>query len=464
MTESPRPPHGATELRIATEPMLQAQPTAPWLRVSWVWIWVNGKHRETLLTCILTCPLSSSFVLALFHSCFHVPPREGSCSWVQPREGSCHPIQPREGSCFHILLRERLGSQVQPCRSPVSRAPHAGGHNLVCVGSAHQRWKAHKCPPIRLLLPPPPLSSGSPSARPQPTICTERALWVCHPPLSPWLENPLPPSPASKTRTPPRPIDPATPPLLLAPSSMPWPISPLAPPGFHVHLDLPWSVVDNPAPRDSTPPAAPRPSGSVRLLLPYSSTLVLCCSGSTAAFWIPRLCIGRLSHLLCLGPMDPPWGPCSSALHLCLWLLHHLLCHIGQPFLLHGSSLHRLHHGLSSWLWPGSHLAAPAPSPSCCLPGSFLSLIHPVSSWFPPWGGQYVPPMDCQCVCPPPPQCAPIDLVSPLFNESFRSPVFPQLPCSVPCHLSPVFPVSYVWCLSSLGALCVSCLPCDLDY
>ncbi len=52
-----------------------------------------------------------------------------------------------------------------------------------------------KCPPSRPLLPPPPLSSGSPPARPQPPICMVRAPWVCHPPASPGLEYPSPPRP-----------------------------------------------------------------------------------------------------------------------------------------------------------------------------------------------------------------------------------------------------------------------------
>ncbi len=127
--------------------------------------------------------------------------------------------------------------------------------------------------------------SGSPSARPQPTISMVRAPRVCHPPSSPWLENPLPLPPASKLRA--RPVDSAAPPWLLAPSSPPWPLSPLAPPGSLVPQAPPWSVVDHPSPRDSTPPAAPRPFGSVRLLLPFGSSSVLCRSGSTAAFWIP---------------------------------------------------------------------------------------------------------------------------------------------------------------------------------
>ncbi len=44
------------------------------------------------------------------------------------------------------------------------------------------------------------------------------------------------------------------------------------------------------------------------------------------------------------------------------------------------SSLRRLHRGSPSWLWPGSHLASPAPSPSGLLPGSSLRLVHPGSS------------------------------------------------------------------------------------
>ncbi|KAL0173840.1 hypothetical protein M9458_029808, partial [Cirrhinus mrigala] len=62
-------------------------------------------------------------------------------------------------------------------------------------------------------------------------------------------------------QTPPRPVNPAAPPWLLAPFSLPWPGSTLAPPGSLV-------------------PPAPR------LLHHFSFTLVLCRSGSTAAFRI----------------------------------------------------------------------------------------------------------------------------------------------------------------------------------
>ncbi len=50
---------------------------------------------------------------------------------------------------------------------------------LISEGSPESP-EAHECPPTRTLLPPPLLSSGSPSARPQPTIYTVRAPRVCH--------------------------------------------------------------------------------------------------------------------------------------------------------------------------------------------------------------------------------------------------------------------------------------------
>uniref|UniRef100_A0A672PFZ3 Cell adhesion molecule DSCAM n=1 Tax=Sinocyclocheilus grahami TaxID=75366 RepID=A0A672PFZ3_SINGR len=86
---------------------------------------------------------------------------------------------------------------------------------------------------------------------------------VCHPPLSQWLQNPWSPPPTFETQTPPRPVDPAAPPWLLAPSAPPWPVSPLAPPGSLICPAPPWSVIHNPSPQDSTPLAAPHPSGSV---------------------------------------------------------------------------------------------------------------------------------------------------------------------------------------------------------
>ncbi len=159
---------------------------------------------------------------------------------------------------------------------------------LWCVWAAHTVPKLLEHPelPPSLPLPPPlhqsspspPLSSVSPSAHPQPTICAVGLPRVCQSPSTSWLEYPLSPPPTYESRTPPRPFDPAAPPWLLAPSSPPWPVSPPAPPGSLVPPAPPWSVVDHLPLRDSIPPAAPRPSGSVRLLLSF---------GSTVAFQIP---------------------------------------------------------------------------------------------------------------------------------------------------------------------------------
>ncbi len=113
-----------------------------------------------------------------------------------------------------------------------------------------------KCPPSHPLLPPPPLSSGSPPpARPQPLICMVRAPWFCHPPVLLGLEYPSPLPPASEAWTLLRPVDPAAPPRLLAPSPPP---SPVDPPGSLFPPAPPWSGVDPPSPRDSSPLAAPR--------------------------------------------------------------------------------------------------------------------------------------------------------------------------------------------------------------
>ncbi|XP_042607297.1 nuclear factor 7, brain-like [Cyprinus carpio] len=87
---------------------------------------------------------------------------------------------------------------------PTSSPERAPGHKL--------SPEAHKCPTTHPLLLPPPLSSGSPSGRPQPTISMVQALRDCHPPASPGLEHSLTPPPASKPRTLPRPFDPAAPP------------------------------------------------------------------------------------------------------------------------------------------------------------------------------------------------------------------------------------------------------------
>ncbi|KAL0177314.1 hypothetical protein M9458_026208, partial [Cirrhinus mrigala] len=81
---------------------------------------------------------------------------------------------------------------------------------------------------------PPPLSPGSPSAHPQPTICAVGSPQVCQSPSVSWLEDPSSPPPASESWTPPRPFDPAAPPRLSAPSSPPSPVGPPAPPSLRL--------------------------------------------------------------------------------------------------------------------------------------------------------------------------------------------------------------------------------------
>ncbi len=144
----------------------------------------------------------------------------------------------------------------------------------------------------------------------------------------------------------------------------------------------PPSPVDPPAPPDSLlPPAPPWSSGSpdLRLSPPEPS----------APPWPPP---------------DPQHPPGSLALRLRLGLLHHLLRHrwsapwSRRPFLLHGFSLRQLYLGPSSWLWPGSCCAPPAPGPSCLLPGSSflrrLSCLCPSSS---SWASSLIP--TCSPLC-----------------------------------------------------------------
>ncbi|KAL0173702.1 hypothetical protein M9458_029670, partial [Cirrhinus mrigala] len=59
----------------------------------------------------------------------------------------------------------------------------------------------------------PPLFPGSPIAHPQSTICAVGSPRVCQSPSASWLEDPSSPPPASESWTPPRPFDPAAPPL-----------------------------------------------------------------------------------------------------------------------------------------------------------------------------------------------------------------------------------------------------------
>ncbi|KAI2644847.1 Unconventional myosin-IXb [Labeo rohita] len=100
---------------------------------------------------------------------------------------------------------------------------------------------------------PPPLSPGSPSAHPQPTICAVGSPQVCQSPSVSWLEDPSSSPPASESWTPPRPSDPAAPPRLSTFTS-----------GLY----------------SSGCASSLRPSGSVDLLPPAGTASVLCRSGS----------------------------------------------------------------------------------------------------------------------------------------------------------------------------------------
>ncbi|KAI2653700.1 hypothetical protein H4Q32_014026 [Labeo rohita] len=113
-------------------------------------------------------------------------------------------------------------------RAPVSKSsperetvPQSSQKRASVPRGSSKSPEAHKFPCSNPLLPPPLLSSGSPSAHTQPTICAVGSPWVYQSPSVLWLEDPLSPPPASESRTPPQLVDPAPPPWLLAPYSRP---------------------------------------------------------------------------------------------------------------------------------------------------------------------------------------------------------------------------------------------------
>ncbi|KAL0170345.1 hypothetical protein M9458_034941, partial [Cirrhinus mrigala] len=112
------------------------------------------------------------------------------------------------------------------------RRLHRGGAGVLQVIShcGHHR-RRHQPSPVFHASAPPPVSHGSPSVHPQRNNLSAS-----------WPEEPSSLLSGSESWTPPWPSDPAAAPRLLAP------FVPLAPP---------WSVVNQPSPQDSTPPAAP---------------------------------------------------------------------------------------------------------------------------------------------------------------------------------------------------------------
>ncbi len=156
-----------------------------------------------------------------------VGPERASVPKIGPERASVPKIAPERASVPEFSPERAPVPELGPERAPVpessperARVPKSNTERTsvpkfspgrasapVCSPESPE---AQKCPPTLPLLPPPLLSFGSPSAHPQPTICSVRATWVCQSPLSAWLENPLPPPTASEPRTPP--IDPAAPP------------------------------------------------------------------------------------------------------------------------------------------------------------------------------------------------------------------------------------------------------------
>ncbi|KAI2651796.1 hypothetical protein H4Q32_014548 [Labeo rohita] len=184
--------------------------------------------------------------------------------------------------------------------------------------------EAQKCPPTLPLLPPPPLSSGSPSAHPQPTIFSE-------------------------SRTPPWPVDPVAPPWLLAPSSPP--MAQQFTGSLRLCLGLLSTICHLGTSRDSTPLAV-APSFQLCQSAPslqlHLGPLMLRLHHGLPEL---RLHLCRMSHLLRCGPPDPPCHPGSWLSVSALSSSATCSAAVDRPpevvssFLHHGSFLGWLHRG-----------------------------------------------------------------------------------------------------------------------
>ncbi len=349
-------PHGATELRIAAELELRMMlvkvrelATTPALRENTT----DGVSAER---CSAPCTAAEGELSMACGLC------QGKGEWAPVPEFS-----PRRAPV--------PAPQKHP---PVPAPPECPSVSAPILKFSPGSPEAHKYPPSHPLLPPPPLSSGSPSARPQPTIYAVRARRDYHPPALPWSEFPSTPPPASEARTPPRPVDPSAPLWLLAPSSPPWPGSPLAPPGSLVplastilHLGTPLlrlrlvppapsgSFIPSAPPLSSVAPAPPRPPGSTP---PHRSPAPSAPSRTSRSSPSPLL----------FGSPSPPWAPPPPAPPPLVGPLESAA--IPPPLLLPPSAPPWATVMAVAWVPPGS---------SCS--GSLLSLpwLLPPSS--PPW-------------------------------------------------------------------------------
>ncbi len=295
MTDKPLP-RSATELRIATEPephgssdQVGEPATTPATREKAV----DSDNAERSSA---PCTVAEGELIMDLGLCNS----EGERAPVpefSPERAPVPPASPERASVSTSCSEKDCVPECSPV-DPLSVMLPMLGVAIWCVWAAGSRIRT------RPLLPPPPVSSGSPSVGPQPTICTVRDPnpQVCHPPSSLWLENPLPLPPASKPRTPPRPSTMA-PPLGRVPSVhwLRW-----APSSLRLRLGLSSTILCIGTPLLRLRLVPPAPSGSS---FPSGSTLVLCHSSSTAAFWIPAsaLVAGAICSALVSGSSPLPW-------------------------------------------------------------------------------------------------------------------------------------------------------------
>ncbi|KAL0156833.1 hypothetical protein M9458_048079, partial [Cirrhinus mrigala] len=251
--------------------------------------------------------------------------------------------------------------------------------------------EALKYLPTLLFLPPPPLSSGSLSAHPQPTISSlivglPVSIGVGGSPVS---ASSLRVQDSAST------VDPVAPLWLLVPSSPAWPGSPLRPSGSTLVCCQP-SCASGPNSSDFTSflCLCPALSGSIRLLHPFGSTLVLCRSSSTTmAFRIHasasvaramyststlRILLVTLAHRLSVSASGSS-ATCATAISQPPWSC--------QPFLLHKSAPPWVTSMTVAWVSPGAacfKLLLSLPGPPWLLPPSGLPLLLLSLSWLLP--------------------------------------------------------------------------------
>ncbi len=325
-------------------------------------------------------------------SCSHVQPREGSCSHVQPREGFRSQDRPREGPCFHVQPREGFRSRDRPREGPCSTSspdrapvPEFSPERAPVPTSSPKRAPVPTSSPERA-----PVSTSSPDSAPVPTSSPERApvpefnperASVSPSPGRAFVLEYSPEKPGGSKMSTHRPAPASSTAVIWQPlcshlygaSSAGLPVSigavaggsPVSASSLRVQdsasvrrpscstmapsslcsavsrqstgsagLPRPSGsalVCQRPsaAPQDSTPPATPRPAGSVRLLLPFGSASVtlahrlsVSTSGSSATC---SAAIGRPSGVV--SPSSSMASPSVSST-----VGHHYGCGLGPTW------------------------------------------------------------------------------------------------------------------------------------